>query len=201
MIKCCIFDMGGVMIRDFHCGPRIREFLGHPGETDFSGGDPRLGELLGRHCRGLIGEGEFWEAYTEITGERIPPHQGSLWGKFFTPRMDGETVELVRALKGRGLRVVCGTNVIDAHFRIHQERGQYSPFDKVYASHLMGVQKPDPAFYTTILSAEGLRPEEAFFTDDLEENAGAAAKLGMEALTYTGADALGVRLRALGLLP
>jgi putative hydrolase of the HAD superfamily len=77
--------------------------------------------------------------------------------------------------------------------------GQYAVFDKVYASHLMGLAKPDADFFTYILKAEGMKPEEVFFTDDLARNAEAAAGLGIASLAYTGADALRVWLCSLGI--
>ncbi|GHT64938.1 hypothetical protein FACS1894110_05650 [Spirochaetia bacterium] len=195
MIKLCIFDMGGVMIRDFHIAPRLFLFLGFT-QGSFAEIDPLLGEAMAAHGRGEITEDEFWRKYTEISGRAIPPHEGSLLGKFFTPRMDEPTVAVVRELKKRGMRVVAGTNVIDAHYEAHQRLKQYDIFDKVYASHLMGIAKPDPAFYTHILEAEGLGPKEAFFTDDVKENADAAAKLGLAAFTYTDAATLRSHLAA-----
>jgi putative hydrolase of the HAD superfamily len=199
MIKCCIFDMGGVMIRDFHIAPELLPFLGFT-VNSFAEIDKRLsGELL-RHSRGEISEEEFWKLYTEITSRTLPPHDEALLGKFFHPRIDEPTAELVRELKAVGMRVVAGTNVIDAHYRIHLKLGQYAIFDKVYASHLMGISKPDPAFYEYILKAEGIKAADAFFTDDMAENVNAASGAGINAFLYTGAAALREHLRLAGVL-
>jgi putative hydrolase of the HAD superfamily len=192
--------MGGVMIRDFHVSPELLPFLGFT-VNSFAEIDRRLsGELL-RHSRGEISEEEFWKRYTEITGRTLPPHDDeALLGKFFHPRIDEPTAELVRELKAAGMRVVAGTNVIDAHYRIHRKLGQYAIFDKVYASHLMGIAKPDPAFYEYILKAEGIPAADAFFTDDMAENVSAASGAGLNAFVYTGAAALRERLRLMGVL-
>jgi putative hydrolase of the HAD superfamily len=198
MIKCCIFDMGGVMIRDYHMAPELLPFLG------FAGGslteiDSRLNDELHRHGRGEIDEDQFWEFYTKITGRTLPPHNESLFGKFFHPKMDEATVQVVRELKEAGMRVVVGTNVIDAHYNIHRKLGQYDIFDHVYASHLMGIAKPDPAFYTSLLKEEGIDASDAFFTDDMAENVAAASSLGLNAFVYTGAGALQEQLHSLAI--
>ncbi|MDR1636112.1 MAG: HAD family phosphatase [Treponema sp.] len=200
MIKCCIFDMGGVMVRDFHIAPELLPFLGFT-VNSFAEIDKRLGGELLRHSRGEISEEEFWKRYTEITGRTLPPHDEALLGKFFHPRMDEPTAEIVRELKAAGIRVVAGTNVIDAHYKIHRTLGQYAVFDKVYASHLMGIAKPDPAFYEYILKAEGIKAVEAFFTDDMAENVNAASGARLNAFVYTGAAALREHLRSMEVLP
>jgi len=96
-----------------------------------------------------------------------------------------------------GARVVVGTNTIAPHFRIHQDNGDYQPFHAVYASHLLGLAKPDPAFYLHILAAERRRPAEAAFVDDLPENVEAARRLGLRALLYRDPGGLARELAAL----
>jgi len=199
MIELCIFDMGGVVIRDFHIAPRLLPFLGHE-EPDFGEIDPQIQEALREHSKGLIDEREFWDRYERITGETVPNDQGSLLGKFFTPVLDGPTVDVIRSIKARGIRVVCGTNVIDSHYSIHAELGQYDIFDHVYASHLMHIAKPDGAFFHYICTAERVIPATTFFTDDLQENVEAAQKAGLKAFLYTGAASLKRQLIDLGVL-
>ena len=199
MIRCCIFDMGGVMIRDYHMEPELMPFLGLS-EKSFTVMDPRLHAALLRHSCGEISEDAFWMFYTEITGKTLPPHDKPLLGKFFHPTMDEPTVQIVEELKASGMRVVGGTNVIDAHYKVHMNLNQYAVFDKVYASHLMGIAKPDPAFYEYILKAEGIQATEVFFTDDVAENVKVAADAGLNAFVYTGAAALRKQLLSAGLL-
>ena len=199
MIKCCIFDMGGVMIRDYHMEPELMPFLGLS-ERSFAVADPRFQEALRRHSRGEIGEDDFWLYYEKISGKAVPPHEGSLLGKFFHPTLDEPTVQLARELKAAGMRVICGTNVIDAHYDIHQKLNQYAVFEKVYASHLMGSAKPESAFYAYILKEEGIAAAEAFFTDDMVDNVHAASAFGLNAFLYAGAAALREQLLSLGLL-
>lgn len=166
------------------------------GEDDFfrgAGSDPgaatspyHLGDV-GALMRGEIDSHLFWERFTGRTGVNIT---GDPWYDFFDPVPDGETMALISRLKVRGHRVVCGTNTMDAHYRKHQERKDYSVFDEVYASHAMGIIKPDEAFWRFILKKEKVRPDETFFIDDLEENILAAKKLGITSRLFTSAENL-----------
>jgi putative hydrolase of the HAD superfamily len=192
--------MGGVIVRDYNIWPELMAYLGLP-DKSLSEKDSRFHEALLRHCRGEIRENDFWSLCTELTGGTIPPDETeALFGKFFHPKMDEPTVQIVKQLKAAGMRVVTGTNVIDAHYNIHIKLGQYDLFDKVYASHLMGITKPDPAFYVYILRAEGVQAQDVFFTDDTIENVNAAADSGLNAFHYTNAQTMKNQLLSLGFL-
>ncbi|MDR1025418.1 MAG: HAD family phosphatase [Treponema sp.] len=196
MIKLCIFDMGGVVVRNYQVWPLILDFLDRK-EEDVS--SPGFDKAHHDYGLGLINEDDLWAQYVKASGRDIPPHEGSLMGKFFTPTLDQPTVAIIQKLKALGISVVCGTNTGDAHYTVHVRLGQYDIFDRVYASHLMHLAKPDPAFFTCILEAEGVKPEETFFTDDWADNIEAAVKMGIAGFLYTGADTLKGHLNSLGL--
>ena len=90
-----------------------------------------------------------------------------------------------------------GTNTIEPHYLVHSRNGDYDIFDRVYASHQIGLVKPDPAFYTYILEREVCAPEESVFVDDAGENVAAARKLGIHGLLFTDAAKLRCDLAAL----
>ena len=73
-------------------------------------------------------------------------------------------------------------------------RGDYKVFDKVYASHRMGVMKPDPAFFRYILRAEQCSPEKGIFIDDLEDNVSTAVSMGIRAIHFRSYEELLVDL-------
>jgi putative hydrolase of the HAD superfamily len=192
--------MGGVIVRDHVIWQELMAYLGLPDQNLFEN-DACLRETLLRHIRGEICENDLWSLYTEITGRTIPLCETEhLLGKFFHPKMNEPIVQIVQQLKATGMRVTVGTNVIDAHYNIHKKLGQYDIFDKVYASHLMGIAKPDKTFYAYILKAEGIKAQDAFFTDDTIENVNAAANAGINAFHCASAQALKNQLRSLGLL-
>ena len=69
--------------------------------------------------------------------------------------------------------------------------GYYDLFDAIYASNKMGVSKPHRDFYRYILMSEGVKPEDAVFIDDTEENVISADKLGIYSIWFKDS----VRLR------
>jgi putative hydrolase of the HAD superfamily len=192
--------MGGVVARDVATISIIAPHFGISKEDFFlgAGSDPKathtnpyhLGDV-GAIMRGELSSESFWDNFLGRTGIAV---SGDPWYDFFHPILDEDVVNTIVRLKGKGHRVVCGTNVLDAHYRKHSERGDYSVFDVVYASHIMGIIKPDPAFWTYILEREKVSPEEAFFVDDLEENIRAAEKLGLKTHLFTGAAGLSAAL-------
>lgn len=188
-IRLYIFDMGGV-VSDI--AGYLQRMTGHLAlspqriyrltEADFL--------LL---TSGRISEAEFWRRFTRATGR---PVEEDLFTRWFQPQNNRRVVELARSLK-RVARVVIGTNTIEPHYRIHLEQGDYAAFDAVYASHRMGLSKPDPEFFRHILREEACRPGETVFVDDLEANVAAARRLGIHAFLFTGAGALAGQIAGL----
>jgi putative hydrolase of the HAD superfamily len=197
-----IFDMGGVVTANVQCIPDMAASLGMR-EADFfrgAGSDPdaatraeaptspyNLGDV-GALMRGAITPERFWAEFNRRTGSAV---RGDLWRDFFRPLPDAGVYAAIEALKAAGFRVVCGTNSLDAHYKVHVEEGHYACFHEVYASHLMGLIKPAPAFWRRILDAEGCPAEEAFFIDDHKENVDAARALGLSVHLFK--DAAGLR--------
>jgi len=195
MMELYIFDMGGVLCRDFDIGPEAARRLGIGVGAFRAWMEPDVMAFM----RGEFEGPEFWRRFGARAGLDI--HE-NYWTTLFRPRLDKPTVDLVRELadgaSAGGSRVVCGTNTIAEHYAIHREKGQYDGFHAVYASHLMGRAKPEPEFWLDILKAEGVAPGRAFFVDDFPENVEAARALGIESRLYVSADVLRADLLALG---
>ncbi len=190
MIELYIFDQGGVLSRDFDIGPEAARRLGLPLPEFRALAAPDLMPFM----RGEIDSAEFWRRFEARSGLRAAE---DYWRTLFRPRLDGETVKLVRELS-RGARTVSGTNTIAVHHEINLALGHHDAVQAVYASHLMGFAKPEPEFWLAILEAEGVAPGRAFFVDDYPENVEAARSLGLEARLYVSAAELRRGLCALG---
>lgn len=63
-------------------------------------------------------------------------------------------------------------------------------FDQLYFSNEMGLAKPDPAIFLTVIKEHGLKPEETLFIDDRQENLDAAKALGMQVVLFEDLSAL-----------
>ncbi len=187
-----IFDMGGVVTTNAsEVRGRAAKALGVTFEemqaAVSEGLQAQDGGLFSALTCGKITEKEFWAQVGARLGKTIETDYFHL---YFHPVMNEDVKKIILGLRKKGHRVVCGTNTIQTHFLNHMARGDYEIFDQTYASQLMGAKKPDPLFWKLILDAENADASEAFFTDDLEENARAAAALGIHTFQFTNAREL-----------
>ena len=191
MKKLYIFDMGGVLCCDFNDISVISAYLGITEENFFIYSGENFRELL----NGKINSNEFWVRFSLRYGKKV---KEELFGKFFNPGIIQGTKDIIEQLRNNS-RVVCGTNTIDSHYYYLLNQGGYDIFDKVYASNLMGISKPDPDFYWHILRKEGIKPENTVFVDDIEENIISAQKIGINSILFTDADSLKRQIKTLSL--
>ena len=191
-----IFDMGGVVTNTFKMDSIYNKL--NLSKTDFFDICKLNNHNIEHELNiGNISSAEFWKEFnnrittlkTQDKFLQVPEVTTDLFRLFFHPSKNLQTIELVQALKKKH-RVVCGTNTIQSHWENHMERGDYALFDQTYASNKIGLAKPDPAFWKTIMMAEGYEPSETYFTDDRLDNVEAAASLGIHAVQFTSADAV-----------
>ncbi len=76
--------------------------------------------------------------------------------------------------------------------------GLLEVFDGFFSSCYVGLRKPERKIYQVALDVLQRDPEEAVFIDDREENAAAAASLGIHAIRYEGSAKLAEALAGLG---
>jgi putative hydrolase of the HAD superfamily len=100
-------------------------------------------------------------------------------------------IDWLRALKDAGLRVGLLSNMPREPWLDYERRhGWLALCDHVTVSWQRGAVKPDPAIYLHSLEGLGLQPAEALFVDDRQDNVDAAEALGLQAVRFTGAEAL-----------
>lgn len=107
--------------------------------------------------------------------------------------VNSELVNFIRELKHTsGIHVYAMSNIprqeIDYLSREHPLT--MGIFDRVYASGMAGVRKPDPAFYKMVIADSQLVPERTLFVDDKTQNVDAARNLGMRGIRFEGTKAL-----------
>lgn len=96
----------------------------------------------------------------------------------------------VAAARRRGIRVVMATNQQPHRAAWLESSGAFADLaDEVYTSSRLGVAKPSPAFFRSLLDAEAaagfpVEPGEAVFVDDRAENVDGAAEVGIVARRY-----------------
>ncbi len=191
-MRLVISDLGGVVVDNADSVPAIAAELGMTAEAfrALMGEDTRL--LM----EGTITPQEFWSRFRDRTGREVGE---DLWEREFRPRTNPAVLTLLNRVRRRA-RVVAGTNTMEPHWSALQRLGLLASFDAVYASHRMGLVKPDPRFYWRILAEERCPPAEALFFDDVAEHVRVAREIGMAAFPFRNPEDLERRLSSMGLL-
>lgn len=110
--------------------------------------------------------------------------------------VDDEVVAVLTALRRRGLRLLALTNTNALHQPVWSRRfaATLESFDAVHCSHELRARKPEPAAFTRVLRAHGLRARQTLFVDDLPANVEAAERLGLHGIVFTDARSLQRRI-------
>lgn len=179
MINAIIFDFGDIFI-NLEKEKSIEEFkkLGLNGPNE---------ELIAKNDlfeKGQITELQFIESFQKFIPnaslEEIIKAWNSIIGDFPLYRL-----EFLQMLSTR-YRLFLLTNTDSIHInRFEHKVGMsfytdfYRCFEKVYYSYEMGMRKPQPEIFTTILNKHDLSPKRSLFVDDKKENTDAAEALGI----------------------
>jgi putative hydrolase of the HAD superfamily len=113
-------------------------------------------------------------------------------------RLNPAMIALVEELGHRGPVALVTNNVAGAAWR---DSFPYHLFTVVLDSSELGVRKPDPRIYATLLDRLDRRPAQVAFVDDLPRNTDAAAALGLRPVLFTDMDVCRAELTRLGALP
>ena len=194
MIRAVIFDFGNVI-----CRFDIRLFLQRV--SDFTGTSiSTLTDILhqssdlGRQYEtGLITTDQFYNTLSGQYGYSVPMDAFvRAYTDIFTPIPS--TLELIRHLKPHyKLGLLSNTN--ELHF-VHaiQKVDVFPLFDAVTVSFQVKAMKPADAIYQDSLARLHMAAGECVYIDDVKENVGAAAHLGMHAIQFTTPEDLRAQL-------
>lgn len=179
MINAIIFDFGDIFI-NLEKEKSIEEFkkLGLNGPNE---------ELIAKNDlfeKGQITELQFIESFQKFIPnaslEEIIKAWNLIIGDFPLYRL-----EFLQMLSTR-YRLFLLTNTDSIHInRFEHKVGMsfytdfYRCFEKVYYSYEMGMRKPQPEIFTTILNKHDLSPKRTLFVDDKKDNTDAAEALGI----------------------
>ncbi|MCK5198024.1 MAG: HAD family phosphatase [Spirochaetales bacterium] len=181
-VKLFIFDMGGVLLKNFDVIPEMCRIL-NISEKSFRKINKNRFKLL---MEGRITTHDFWQEFSENSGLSI---KDEMISGLFKPEVDTEVERIIIELR-KNFPVVCGTNTLKEHWDYLHERDMYQVFDRVYASHIMQTAKPEKKFFRMILEAERVLPEETVFIDDFLENVNAASSLGINSFLFSDTASL-----------
>jgi glucose-1-phosphatase len=179
MINAIIFDFGDIFI-NLQKDTSIEEFkkLGLPGPNE---------DLIAQNDlfeKGKIDETQFINSFKKYipnaTNKQIIDAWNSIIGDFPLYRL--EFLQLL----SRKYRLFLLTNTDSIHIEKFEDNvgvsfytDFYNCFEKVYYSYEMGMRKPQPEIFNTILRKHDLFAKRTLFVDDKKENTDAAVALGM----------------------
>lgn len=129
----------------------------------------------------------------------------AVWGPRFSETIPGMLpgmAELVEELDAAGVPLYAITN-FSGEFWIPFRAREAAIFDRFRDIVVSGDEKlvkPDAAIYRLALDRFGLKPDEAVFVDDREDNIAGAEAVGIPGLLFTDAPTLRRDLVRLGLL-
>ena len=184
-IEILLFDMGGVLV-DWDGTTPLVELSGGRLDREAARRFWLESPWVGRHDLGAcsveaFAEGAIDELQIDIDRDTFIEHYLG-WVKGVYPG----THTLLESLKGR-YRLASLTNNNAAHFeRITGELDLGRYFDDVFASHLIGMKKPDPEIYRHVTDALGVKPECIAFFDDNPECLAPARAIGWQTFHTVG---------------
>lgn len=189
MIKNLIFDLGGVIMTIDH-NEALRRFK----ELGLSDAERHLDPYTQTGIFGDLEEGK-------ITAEDFRVELGKLVGRDvsfdeckyawlgYRKEVPERNFAVLKDLRSRGFRLILlsNTNPFMMSWGLSNDfdGGNASLsdyFDALYLSYKLGVMKPDPKFFKTVIENEKILPEDSLFVDDGPRNIEAASKFGLNTL-------------------
>jgi glucose-1-phosphatase len=200
VIRSILFDLGNVLVPfDIQRGyKQLSQASGLPQEEVAV----RIREsgLYEVYESGQIETDSFLDEFTKVLGYRSSLEEfREVWNSIFFPHT-ATSEELVVDLKSR-YRLVLLSNTNDLHFNWLRERYPIlNHFDAYTLSYQVGAMKPSERIYAAAVENAQCKPEECFFTDDIEKYVEAARSFGIDAEQFVGEETLRAHLRNRGML-
>lgn len=151
----------------------------------------------------LTGEADLAESIDELIESRgLNTTFSELLAVWCRIDVDPIMVKLVRSARAAGLITALATNQ-QSYRGAHMQAtlGYEELFDRTFYSFEVGLRKPDPAYFRTVVDALGVRPDEAVFVDDMRANVLGAREAGLRGVLFPATDTHGhlrLKLRAAG---
>ncbi len=196
--RAIVFDLGKVLVHfDFQLGYRALE-----GRCPYPAAEIRRrladGGLVERFETGLIEPHDFVRQISEALSLGVNYEEFcAIWSCIFRHTLVPESM-LAGLAKRYRLLLLSNTNAI--HFEsIRRNYPLLRHFHGLVLSYEVKAMKPQPEIYQAALALAGCRPEECFYTDDIEEYVEAARRLGIDAVQFESSQQLQREMAARGI--
>jgi putative hydrolase of the HAD superfamily len=197
MSRLCVFDLGGVVVDICHEWEEAAALAAVPIRNSSPG---RLADFSGTDAYNAaeLSLDEYLEALADWLGCDGPAQALKVHNAILKAEIKG-ALELILELKGEGWMTACLSNTNEAHWSHLIQSGRFpsmAALDRLYASHILGLNKPDPAIYSAVQADTGAEPGEIVFFDDVSINVDAALAKGWRALRIDPAGGQADQMRA-----
>ncbi len=194
-----LFDLGGVLVETVGL-EQVRVLLGDGMSAEEVRRRWVTSPVIHGFERGECSADEFAEAFLAEWGLAIAPDDFLMRFRNWVIAPFEGTLELLETLGGR-YTLACLSNTSEAHWDlIMEDFGLGRRLDHAFASHLIGLTKPDPAVYQWVVRELDRPAAEFLFFDDGPENVAGARRVGMDARLVRGPAELRRELARCGLL-
>jgi putative hydrolase of the HAD superfamily len=143
--------------------------------------------------RGTTSIGDYWRGVGDAIGADWSGSQiHHIWSVDFRGWLSTEpgTLEILVELHEGGTRLALLSNA-GADFGSFFRHGSLGPlFEKFFVSGELGVVKPHPEIYLTVIDELGIRPDQMVFIDNREVNVRGAEAVGASGHTFVSAPDL-----------
>ncbi len=188
-VKNIIFDLGGVILNiDFQLTFTAFEQLGAE-KVNWKRVKKTEQEFFHAYETGKITSQAFRKKMCALLGLTVSDQIFDQAWNALLLGLPAEHLALLRQLKQQYRTFLfSNTNAIHSQefFKIterqHQIKSLDEFFEKQYYSHLLGLRKPDPEGFLTILNENNLAPAETVFVDDLYANIQGAQAVGLHTI-------------------
>lgn len=185
-IQLVCFDLGRVLVRICDGWQHACQMAGLPVPEGQIAPEAmlKLGAIAHSSDTGELDHAAFTEAAAPLLG--LKAHQvAALSDAFLLGAFPGVN-ELLDDLESRRVATACLSNTNENHWRMMNDPSHPSvlPLHRLkyrFASHLLGLRKPDSAIYEHVERQTQLSGESIVFFDDLAENIDAACRRGWKA--------------------
>ena len=194
-----IFDFG-MVISSFEVARFLRNLVPYTGKamTELKHILNVVRDIVIEYETGLMSTEDFITRIFHATNLPLTRDQfRTAYTDIFSPITS--THDLIRRLKPR-YRLGLLSNTSELHFQHAIRTAPVFPlFDAVTLSYEVKALKPSRNIYDNMLTKLRAEPHECVYIDDIEENAAAAAWLGMHPIQYRSHDQLVQDLRRVGI--
>ena len=193
--KAIIFDLGKVLVHfDFKLGYQKLEQLCPHAAAEIPKRLAGTG-LVEKFESGLIDPRDFVAKLTEILELDVDFDRFcAIWSCIFSETLVPDS--LLEELSNR-YRLVLLSNTNAIHFDLIRKTYPFlRHFHELVLSYEVKAMKPRPEIYRAAIEKAGCRPEECFYTDDIQEYVDGARRLGIDAVQFQGAAQLERELTA-----